>query len=163
MPLTIAKMLWYISFPLFLGLAIYLYIYLPDRFFLYPNGIYPVSKTTFFYGIIAIMLLKNFLLSLLADRLAYLPKPFLPAFRKNHWTCSLSNRKALARRLKNWFRGILLLFNASLILFGAQIYVRNHPETIVKLDGYLYVLLILFGLWLIYYPFTSLHTKNTQE
>lgn len=153
MLLNIAKLLWYLSFPLFLGLAIYIYIYLPNTVLFGDQIELSVTKTVFFYSLVGVMLFANFAFNLIGNLVAYFPAPFLLVPKKAQWTETIKARKKLAVQLKNWFRGILLLFNIFLILFGASIYVLNTPETIINVQAYFYVVAVFLIVWLIYYPF----------
>jgi len=158
MLLKVAKLLWYLSLPVFLGLAIYIYIYLPDNITL-AEGI-STSKSSFFYLLVGVMLLINFAFGLISNLIGYFPKILLFVPKKSEWTASLSARKKLARQMNRWFKGLLLMFNAFLIVFGGSIYTLNNPDTIVNVQPYFYVVMVFVVVWLLYYPFAF---KNAPE
>ncbi len=161
MLLRVAKLLWMLSMPAFLGLATYIYVYLPDNVRLIPsvpNTL--ISKSLFFYGLIGAMLFINYSLNVAGGLLALLPSTFLPIPKRTLWTQSIFARKALAKVFKNWFRGLLLFINAFLIFSATQVYVTNTPDTIVNVATAFYVLIVFVVAWLCYFPFAFSDTSE---
>jgi hypothetical protein len=149
--LKMIKYFWYLSFLLFLGFILLMYSALPDtmRLTLAEDGSQTLffSKNTFFYVGLSLLVFLNITLNILAERMAFVPAPFILMPKKDFWLQDFKHRKELSTLLKDWMKGICLCINLFLLAVVGYIYSLNMEVYQVNTLWLIYLIPILIVVW----------------
>ncbi|MDW8286993.1 MAG: hypothetical protein RMJ89_02885 [Flammeovirgaceae bacterium] len=108
------------------------------------------TKSLFFYASLFLLLFLNITIHLISLLYAFMPSWLMLIPQKKYWTETFSQRKELARVLKMWTKGMLLLINVFLLAFLVRIYSINAEEIKIDTTWLLYVLPLLMIGWKIW-------------
>lgn len=149
----LVKYLWILSFLVFLGFFMLMYVNMPELLRLqeFDQGErWLVTKSNFFYGMLFLMVLLNAGMNILGATLAFVPPQWILLPKKSVWLKDLSSRKILNDRVKGWSRGVALILNLLLLTITVVIF-RFNNGIAPDLTFLVYFLLISLVLWKVYW------------
>lgn len=120
------------------------------------GGVFSLSKNSFFYLFLAVIVVLNGMLLILGTVVPTLPEQFLPIPKRKFWAKNQATRQLLLKNFKLWTKGIGIFINLFIMVYLVSIQIDNGatPKFIFNasilstvISGLLVAWLILFFAW----------------
>jgi hypothetical protein len=158
--------MWLLSMLGFLVTLVVVQIYLPTHVVFEMKDVlefgYAFTKDTFFYVSLAIAIVVNSCLLAFGNLFAYLPKTYILVPKKQFWLQDREHHVLLAKKFKDWTKGVLFFCNLILIYFLVSVWAL-HDQFLKYNTSWVFILFLIgLGLWFLYY-FILFYTDAKDE
>lgn len=115
------------------------------------GGVFNLTKNSFFYLFLSIIVVFNGILLILGTVIPTLPEKFLPIPKRNFWAKNQATRLMLIKNFKLWTKGVGIFINLFIMVYLVSIQVENGATPQFPFDASILstlVLVLLVG-WLV--------------